>query len=136
MTGATLTLNSDNTVAGKLLLKGDVTTYASATTSNLSSGLALANSGIVDLFGGTRTFTVADGAAATDLAINAIIANGGLTKAGAGTMTLSGVNSYTGNTLVNGGSLNFTGTYVGSASTSFIDYGTSPYQSTVNVRSF
>ncbi|MFA5390370.1 MAG: autotransporter-associated beta strand repeat-containing protein [Candidatus Omnitrophota bacterium] len=109
MTGATLTLNSDGTTAGKLLLQGDVTTYASATTSNISNGLALANSGTVDLDGGTRTFTIADGAAANDLAISAVIDNGALTKAGAGTLTLSGANTYTGRTTINAGTLDLTG---------------------------
>jgi len=105
MTGATLTLNSDTVVAGKLTLKDNVETFASATTSNISNGLALANSGTVDLDSGTRTFTVADGAAAADLSISANIINGGLTKAGAGLMSLSGTNTYSGTTTVSAGTL-------------------------------
>ena len=105
MTGATLTLNSDAATAGKLLLGGDVTTFASATSSNISNGLALANSGTIDLGGGTRTFTVADGAAANDLVIGAVIANGAVTKVGPGVLTFNGVNTYIGTTTINAGTL-------------------------------
>jgi autotransporter-associated beta strand protein len=105
MTGSTLTLNSDAGVAGKLLLKGNVSTNASASTSTIANGLALANKGTVDLDGGTRTFTVANGAAATDMSISAVIANGGLTKTGAGTLTLSGANTYAGATTLTLGTL-------------------------------
>ena len=105
MTGSTLTLNSDNSVAGSLVLQGDVTSHASSTTSQIVSGLSNTNAGSIDLSGGTRTFTVEDGAAATDLAIGAVIKNGSLTKAGTGTMSLSGANTYSGATTVNAGTL-------------------------------
>ena len=78
----TLTLNSDNSVAGRLKLSGNVTVLNSLTGGS--------NAGAVDLAGGTRTFTVNNGTAATDLLVSASIANGSLTKAGAGTMTLTG----------------------------------------------
>src|SRR5207253_321720 len=91
--------------AGKLLLGGDVTSHASATTSNIANSGALAQLGTVDLNGGVRTFTVEDGAAPTDLAISARIANGGLKKDGAGTMLLSGSNAYVGTTTVLAGEL-------------------------------
>jgi len=96
MTGSTLTLNSDNTVAGKLLLDGDVTTFALAATSTIASGGSATFAGNIDMDGGTRTFTIADGAAATDMSISAVITNGALTKAGPGTLALSGANTYAG----------------------------------------
>ncbi len=103
--GSTLTLNSDNGVAGKLLLRGNVSTSGDSTVT-IASGLALTNKGNIDLDGpSARTFTVAEGAAATDLAISAVITNGALTKAGAGTMALTAVNTYTGTTLVSNGTL-------------------------------
>jgi autotransporter-associated beta strand protein len=106
--GSTLMLDSSNTTAGKLLLKGDVSTSGDSTVT-IVSGLALTNKGTIDLDGvntpGARTFTVADGAAATDLAVGAVITNGSLTKTGAGTMTLTGANTYTGTTTVSGGTL-------------------------------
>ena len=77
---------------------GDVTTSASATTSSITA----AN---VDLNAATRTFTVADGGAATDLQVGAVLTNGNVTKAGAGTMTLTQNNTYTGTTTVSGGTL-------------------------------
>jgi len=112
--GATLTLNSDDAVAGKLLLNGGVSTSGDSTVS-ISSGLALANAGIVDLNAGTRTFTVANGTAATDMAISAKIANGNLTKAGAGTLALSGANTYAGTTTVSAGTLKVDGSLATSA---------------------
>ena len=60
------------------------------------------------------TFTVGDGSAVTDLLVSAAIteASGGrsITKNGAGTLVLSGTNSYTGVTAVNGGTLLVNGT--------------------------
>ena len=94
MTGSTLTLNSDDAIAGKLLLRSTLSTAASAVEASISSGLALANQGTIDLDAGTRAFTVADGAAATDLAISAGITNGGVIKSGDGTLVISGPQSY------------------------------------------
>jgi fibronectin-binding autotransporter adhesin len=117
MTGSTLTLNSDNNVAGKLALQGDVTSKASETASQILSGLSNTNAGTINLSGGNRTFTVEDGAAATDLAIGAVVANGSLKKSGAGTMVLSGVNTLSGAVTVNAGTLTLaasSGTALGS----------------------
>ena len=72
-------------------------------------------------------FTVADGAAATDLLVSGVISkgtegNGALVKAGAGRMVLTASNTYTGNTTINGGVLElsttgklYNGGYQGSA---------------------
>lgn len=102
--GSTLTLNSDNAVAGKLLLQGSISVTGNSTVT-IVSGLSNTNKGTVDLGTGTRTFTVADGTAATDLLISAVITNGALTKDGAGTMALAGTNTYAGQTTVSGGTL-------------------------------
>ena len=54
-----------------------------------------------------RTFTIADGAAALDMNISAIVSGAfTLTKNGTGTMVLSGANTYTGATTVSAGVLN------------------------------
>jgi fibronectin-binding autotransporter adhesin len=82
---------------------GSVTTTAAATTSTIVGGS-------FQLLG-TTTFTIADGAAATDLLISATVtelnAGSGLIKDGAGTLELAGTNAntYTGTTTVNDGVL-------------------------------
>lgn len=104
----TITLNSSNSVAGKILLTNDVTvnnTLTSGTAQILSGGSA-ANPGAIDLDGGTRTFSVNNGSAAVDLLVSASLQNGALTKTGAGTQTLSGANTYTGGTTLTAGILN------------------------------
>ena len=55
---------------------------------------------------GTLTFNIADGTDARDLIVSTTISNGGgITKTGAGTLSLTGANSYTGDTNINGGVL-------------------------------
>ncbi|MCX6222965.1 MAG: autotransporter-associated beta strand repeat-containing protein [Bacteroidia bacterium] len=87
---------------GALNLGGNVT--VNATTG--SSGATISCPISLD---GTRTFTVADdGTAATDLTISGVMSLGtgtgwGITKAGLGTLVLSGTNTYTGTTTVGAG---------------------------------
>lgn len=71
--------------------------------------------------GGTL-FTVADGAASTDLLVSASLSNGpyqgansAVSKAGPGTMVLSGANSYTGATTVSAGTLTITSAFLADA---------------------
>jgi autotransporter-associated beta strand protein len=101
---AALTMNGGavTTGTGTLTLGGDVIGNVAATSATISGNLALSE------FAGTiRTFTIADGAAAADMDISAVVSGADdLTKAGAGTMVLSGANTYTGVTTVSGGVLN------------------------------
>jgi len=95
------------TGAGTLTLGGNVTLNTNAAT-NQSASIT----GNLSLGGATRTFTVGDNLLVQrDLNISAVISDGaassGLTKAGAGTLTLSGAtaNTYSGTTTVNAGTL-------------------------------
>ena len=113
---------SAGTVAGqgRLVLDGgtvtgtaDLRAVGGTVISSLPSAISstLAQFGGFSLFYGAATFDVADGTAATDLGISCVISGGnGLTKTGAGTLDLSGVNTYTGNTTVNAGTLHLTNT--------------------------
>lgn len=87
--------DSTNTISGNLTLRGDGGT-------------------------GNHTFNVADGAAATDLQVNANLGDqwpeanwvpaGIVIKTGAGTMVLAGSNTYDGGTVVSAGTLLLSGT--------------------------
>jgi autotransporter-associated beta strand protein len=102
MTGATLTLNSDATKAGTLMLLGDVTAHASATTSNIANGGNATVAGNIDLSGGTRNFNVESGAVTVGLNVSASFSDGNLNKTGAGTMELSGQNFHAATTVTSG----------------------------------
>jgi autotransporter-associated beta strand protein len=106
LTGGTLVFNTINMIsnaATKIAVSGDVTmnplNNATATIKRSSS------TGTMDFGGGTRTITVGNGTADVDLDIVVPIANGGLTKAGVGTMRLSGSNTFAGPVTVNAGVL-------------------------------
>lgn len=75
-------------------------------TSSASSSTAVV-SGYLAGSQATRTFTVADGAAAIDLLFSGGTASNtnNLTKAGAGFMSMTGTKAYTGNTTLSGGTL-------------------------------
>ncbi|MBN8456981.1 MAG: autotransporter-associated beta strand repeat-containing protein [Verrucomicrobia bacterium] len=108
MTGGTLQSNNGTSDPGGAQLEWNrtaVNTNASADTATIGGRIRIrgdhGNTGI--------NFTVADGAAPTDLLVSAAVteASGGMgiTKGGTGTMTLAGTNSYTGATLVSAGTL-------------------------------
>lgn len=106
--GSTLFVDATVAFPNFVTLDGNVTSLAHAS-NNIISG-----AGQIRL-GGTRVFTIADGAAASDLLISAILADttngpGSLVKEGPGTLTLSGANLYTGTTTINGGVLAITAT--------------------------
>jgi autotransporter-associated beta strand protein len=100
MTGGAITAAA----TGEVQFRGDATINASATGSSISGGR-------VQFLTVTRTFTIADGAAVNDLELASEVRQTtgtvGLTKAGAGTLLLSGStsNTYTGPTTVTGGTL-------------------------------
>ena len=96
--------NVSSTGAGKLLLNGNVTATAPAST---MAPIATID-GSLDLGGQTRTFT-ANGAGSFDLSVSANVSNGGLTKAGAGLLSLRGANNYTGPTTILSGVLEISG---------------------------
>lgn len=70
------------------------------------------NANFITTYGGGNNAYVASGGALIDtngfnigISINLLNAGGGLTKEGAGTLSLSGVNTYVGNTTINAGTL-------------------------------
>ncbi len=113
--------NSSTVPAGGALVMSNSTTWRSDTSTSrtnakatqidgdvtlgYSGGGALTFSGNVNLTAGQRTLTVAN-----DVTISGAITNGGLTKAGVGTMVLSGANTYALGTLVSAGVLEGTTT--------------------------
>lgn len=103
---------------GKIVVNGDLTVGSYGSTTG-----TVANSGLVDLAGGNRNFNVTNGPAAVDVAINAPITNGALTKSGAGTLALGGSNTYAGDTTVMGGTLSLGTATLADASSVFLTTG-------------
>jgi filamentous hemagglutinin family protein len=104
--GTATSVSNVSTGAGTLTLGGNVTF------TNTGNPLASTISGKLDLGSATRTFTIGDSSNATeDVIISAIISGSavGLTKAGAGTLTLSGDNTYSGTTTLSAGTLRLSG---------------------------
>jgi autotransporter-associated beta strand protein len=88
---------------GSLILNADVT-YTGMAGMGLLNGKTGAPA--INLGGATRSFTIADGSAATDLRVALPISNGNLTKEGLGTLELTGNNAgFTGIVTINNGYL-------------------------------
>ena len=88
---------------------------------------SLAGAGTVEN-GGAANVTLTAGGDNSSTTFSGALQNGatstfGLTKVGNGALTLSGTNTHTGNTVVNGGVLNVTGTWTGNTTSSIFVYG-------------
>ena len=119
LTFDTLTLGRGTTPA-TLAVTGDVTiTGTAGRTATIGTSSGTATSGLIDLAGGTRTITVTNGTAAMDLQVLVPIVNGGLIKAGPGTMLLAGAGSVSGSMTVRAGTL-VLGTSASTASSSAV----------------
>jgi fibronectin-binding autotransporter adhesin len=120
VTGGKVHFNSSGGFAAfggdrSVTLNGGALTWASTTSfvgnaQNLILGQAKADGKItltnsIDLNAATRTVHVNNGTAAVDGELSGDLSNGALTKAGAGTLVLSGNNSYIGATTVSAGTL-------------------------------
>jgi autotransporter-associated beta strand protein len=97
--GGSLVLQSGGTNPGRLVLSDDVT-VSGLGGSLVSSGTGT-QPGRVDL-GGTRLVTVSGDA---EFLIGASLVNGALRKTGAGTLILSGANTYAGGTVIDAGTV-------------------------------
>ncbi len=102
LTTGTLTMRN-TTVSGNVVVTGSSVVF-----DNTSNGTATV-SGNVNLNNTTTTFNIADGTANTDMNISGVISNGAVTKTGAGTLALSGGNTYSGGTIIQTGTLSASG---------------------------
>ncbi|MBP7826158.1 MAG: autotransporter-associated beta strand repeat-containing protein [Verrucomicrobia bacterium] len=109
-----------NTAPARIFVTGNVNLNPRANaTAIIANGSGTGLSGRIELSGGTRTFTIGNGTAEVDLSIDAPINNGGLDKAGAGTLRLTAANLYAGGTTITAGRLlvnNTSGSGTGSGS--------------------
>ena len=109
--GGTLTFNTvklmpHSTTPAKILVSGDVNFNARTNvTATIVTGAGAGSSGLLDLGGGTRAFTVGNGPADVDLSIEVPITNGALVKTGLGTLNLSSANTFAGGTTISAGQL-------------------------------
>jgi autotransporter-associated beta strand protein len=117
-TGSTLQMQGGATIPSgstgvNVAFSNTATTGVGMTFDATNNGTATINGNInlntSAITGVTRTFTINDGTATTDTSITGVISNTtatGLRKAGAGTLALSGANTYTGATTIDGGTVN------------------------------
>jgi len=82
-----LQLNAGRVAGGTLSLIGTVTSSAQSSSAQLNA--------IIDLLSATMAFNVNDGAASDDLILGGAIQNGEISKAGLGTLKISGTNPNT-----------------------------------------
>jgi autotransporter-associated beta strand protein len=133
----TLVLTGTNTYTGGTFLEGGTLSVSSDANLGDASGGITFEGGMLEVTGTTytstaRTITLQGAGGGFDIAdagntftlSQALTGNGGFVKSGAGTLTLSGINAYTGATMIDAGTLALSGTGSIAASSSVVDNGT------------
>ena len=119
LTFQNITLMSHSTSPARIAMSGNVTFNPLAgATATIRRDAGAGSAGWIDL-GGPCGFSIGDGSADVDFSADVLIANGALSKSGAGTMRLNAANSYSGGTTVSAGRLlvnNVAGSGTGSGS--------------------
>lgn len=125
--GALRNIAGDNTYSGTVTMAGQSRINSDSDTLTLNNPTAVSSSGLTLVVGGLGNITISGAVA---------LGAGGVAKDGTGTLTLSGNNTYVGNTSVAAGTLNMTGKLTGNGTPtagSNLLYGTAAGNSVVNV---
>ena len=122
--GALRNIAGNNTYGGTVTMGIQSRINSDSGTLTLNNPTAVSATNLTLVVGGAGNLTIS-GAIATG--------TGGVAKDGAGVLTLSGTNTYTGSTTVNGGILNITGSISGLAATTNLAYGGTAGNTIVNI---
>jgi autotransporter-associated beta strand protein len=118
LTFNTINLMPHSALPAKIVMNSNLTVTAlGGTTATIARGSGIGNTAVIDLAGGARRFSIANGADDVDFSADVPITNGALTKNGPGAMRLTAANTYSGGTTVSVGRLlvnNTTGSGTGS----------------------
>ena len=119
LTGGTINFNTASTLSssarGSILFLGGNLTSVGSNSFNRLNAAVVGPKAVVDLLAAERVFNVTGSLAIGTAAAPISVINGSVTKAGAGTLTLPGVNTNTGTTNIDAGTLALTGSTANSA---------------------
>jgi len=128
LSGGTLAFNTLNLMPGAVPASLHVSGNVNLNPLNnaaavIANGAGAGGSGFVSLGGAERALNIGNGTSAIDLAINVPVTNGALTKLGAGTLALNGLNTYAGDTKVQAGLLRLGTATLADASSLYLSSG-------------
>lgn len=129
LAGGTISANKINLMPhsltpAKIILAGDVAfNPLNDESSSITVGSGIGAGGFVDLGGEVRKLTLGDASPSTDLTISVPLTNGGFHKAGPGTLRLTGTNTYSGDTIVEEGTLRLYTPYLSDTSNVYLTTG-------------
>ena len=124
--GSTSSIGQSTNAAANLVFSGGTLAYTGGSVvSDRAFAINAAATGTINVSNAATTLSLPGATGA--------VTTGALTKTGPGALTLSGANTYNGNTTVSGGMLNITGSLTGLAATTNLAYGGTVGNTIVNI---